>query len=136
MRSRKWKLAVACLMVVPLLATLGPACGEEGEKDKVVITIGNLTGPASYACRYVTLAMDDMTRYYNEEGLIPGVEIELLTYNNMADPARDIPGYDWLRERGTEVIIAILHTTSETLKPFAERDKVALIATWATVPIA
>lgn len=133
------KRAIVTFLMLTLVATLCLGCGDDGEDEgKVTITIGlhtDLTGPAAYSCSHTGYGIEDMIRYYNEEGLIPGVKIELATYNNMVDPARDIPGYEWLRGRGAKVIIAMLHTTAEVLKPYAERDEVVVLATWCTVPM-
>lgn len=60
-----------------------------------------------------------MAKYYNEERLIPSVRVEIATYNTYDDRARQLPGYDWVRERGADVIVTTLPTTGEVLKSFA-----------------
>jgi len=67
--------------------------------EDVVITIGSLsdiTGPASNAMTVINMALDDVVEYFNDENLIPGVELKVVTYDGQLDPARDIPGYEWL----------------------------------------
>ncbi len=127
----KRRIAMACFLVLTLVATLGVACGEEdqSEPDKVTITIGqitDLTGPAGPAYRAVRLALEDQIRYINEEGLIPGVRLRLVTYDTGYNPAKDIPGYEWVRDRGAEVIFAGL-PSAEVFKPFALADKTPVV---------
>lgn len=109
----------------------------DGGSGKVIITIGELTdlnGPSSSALITLHYALDDMVRYFNEEGLIPEVEISIASYNTMSDPARDVPGYEWVKERGAEVIITPLASTAELLKPFAERDKMPVLSLSGSAP--
>jgi ABC-type branched-subunit amino acid transport system substrate-binding protein len=107
----------------------------EGE-EPVTITIGELTGLtgiASSALIPVHYAMMDVARYYNDEKLIPGVKIKVVAYDNKSDPARDVPGYAWCKERGAELIIAPLSTTAEILTHFAEKDKLPIMALASTM---
>lgn len=124
-----WKRGIACFLVLALIAVLCMGCGDDKEKEGVTIVIGeliDLTGPASPAEIPLHHAIEDLARYYNEEGLIPGARLEVVTYDNQFNPARDIPGYEWCRDQGAKVIIGIHELTAETLKPFAERDKVPI----------
>jgi ABC-type branched-subunit amino acid transport system substrate-binding protein len=81
--------------------------------------------PLAYGIEYVA-------RYYNENDLIPGVELKVVNYDTKYDPARDIPGYEWVRERGAQIIITPLSSTAEVLKPFLERDQVVLFSCAST----
>ena len=133
----KCKMAVAFLLVLALLVPLSFGCGGGGGKG-VTITLGeitDLTGPASSALIPVHYALVDLVRYYNEEGIIPGVKLKLVTYDNAYNPSRDLPGYYWCRGKGAEVIVGTLFLTAETLKPFAERDKTLVITTGTTQDI-
>lgn len=76
--------------------------------EKVTITFGNLsdlTGPAASVMGPINMAVDDTIRYFNEQKLIPGVTLEVVTYDGQYDPAKGIPGYEWLTERGADVIL-------------------------------
>jgi ABC-type branched-subunit amino acid transport system substrate-binding protein len=124
-----WKVAVVCLLVLTMLATIGVGCGKKGE-EKVTITIGqlnDLTGPAASICVPITTVLQDLCRYYNEENLIPGVKLKVATYDTSLNPAKELPGYYWVRERGAQVVTDVL-PTSIILKPFATRDKVPLFS--------
>ena len=106
------------------------------EQDDVVITIGNLsdlTGVSANAMELIDMALADLVTYYNQENLIPGVKLEVVTYDGQYDPARDIPGYEWLREKGADLIWTPAPPTAATLKPRADKDQFVLFATAANL---
>ncbi|MBL7119682.1 MAG: ABC transporter substrate-binding protein [Dehalococcoidia bacterium] len=122
------KVAVACFLALALLAALCSGCAEEKEELRT-ITIGeitDLTGPSAPACIPMHRAMEDLVKYYNEEGLIPGAKLRLVTYDSHMDPARYVPGYDWLKERGADLILAAVTGAAETIRPFAEEDRIPI----------
>jgi len=132
MMGSKKRVAVIWLMVMALVATLFAACGGDGgaNGDKTVITIGlmtDITGPAGGPCQPFGWAVEDIVRYTNEEEPIPGAELRVVTYDTAYDPSRDIPGYEWLKSKGAKIIITPLPPTADTLKPFAEPDKVPVM---------
>ena len=125
-----WKRAVASSLVLTLIAALCLGCAGPSEEE-VIIRIGqitDLTGISSPSLLPLNYAVEDAAKYYNDEGLIPGVEIKIVTYNEQSDYSREVPGYDWVRERGAQIIITLLPTTGEILKPFSDKDKVPLAA--------
>jgi hypothetical protein len=131
----KWKRVIPCFLVLGLLATLWLGCGKK-EEGKVVIRVGYITdysGGAAPAFESINKCMDDLARYFNDEGLIPGVTLKIDSYDAMYNPARDIPAYEWLKEKGAEVIITPAPHTAEVLKSFAGQDKVP-ICTWMATP--
>jgi len=133
--NHSWKRAIGSFFVLTLLATLCFACAEKEEEGKVTITIGeitDLTGPASPALLPVHYVTMDLVEYYNEEELIPGVKLRLVTYDNNYNPAREIPGYDWVKARGADVILAPIYSTAEVLKYFAGQDKVPVVTSSPT----
>jgi len=129
--NHKCKLAMACFLVLALLATLCFGCaGEEEAEGKEVITIGFLTdiaGPAGPGLRYLGWGLDDLVKYYNKNDLIPGVQLKVVTYDTKYDPSRDVPGYEWAKAQGAQVIFSPLTTTGEGLKARAENDKIPLV---------
>ncbi|MBM4462724.1 MAG: ABC transporter substrate-binding protein [Chloroflexi bacterium] len=132
-----WTKGVAFFLVVVLTAAFGVGCGG-GSEGKVTITIGevtDLTGPAATAARWSHMTAVDIVRYWNDENLIPGVKLKLATWDERFDPSRDVPGYDWVRERGAKVIYSLVANFCESLKPFAERDKIVICASGATSPM-
>jgi len=134
---KEWQILVACFLVLALIAMLCLGCGK-GKEREVTITIGELTdftGPASTSTVYLHYALADTIRYYNEEGLIPGVKLKLVSYDTQYSPARTLPGYDWLKERGAEIIVAPIANDAEMVKPFAERDATPVISFSPTDPM-
>ncbi len=127
-------LILALLLVTPLLG-----CGDEDEEgERRTITIGmltDLTGPAGPALVPLLWAFQDQIKYINEEYPIPGVQLEVITYDTKMDAARGIPGYEWLKEQGSEVIVTIFDYDAATLKPFAERDKIPLVSLIVSEPL-
>lgn len=148
-------IALAMLfLTIPLLAACGGGDDDEGQTaaptapatgqptapptqkptEKVTITIGNLTdvtGASAAAHEVINMALDDLVEYYNENDLIPGVELKVITYDQQLDPSRDIPGYEWLREKGADVIFTGNVSTPVTLKPRLDKDKFVLFAATA-----
>jgi len=125
-----WKTATVSMLALALVATLCFGCASKSEEG-VVITIGqisDLTGAGSPALIPLCYAVEDAASYYNEEGLVPGVKIKVITYDMKTDFARNLPGYDWVKERGAKVVITHFLETAETIKPFAEKDRVPLAA--------
>ena len=135
--KKEWQIVTACFLVLALIAMLCLGCGK-GKEREVTITIGELTdftGPASTSTVYLHYALADTIRYYNEEGLIPGVKLKLVSYDTQYNTARTVPGYDWLKERGTDIVVAYIANDAEILKPFAERDKIPVISFGPTDPM-
>lgn len=100
-------------------------------EDDTVIVIGNhtdLTGPSSGAMAIVDMALDDLVRYYNEEGLIPGIGLEVVKYDGQVDPSRDIAGYEWLKERGADLYYTGLPNPAVTLQSRLKEDAAVLFA--------
>ena len=100
-----------------------------------VITIGNLTdftGVSATAMEYINMSLDDMVKYYNDNDLIPGVRFNVESYDGQMDPARDIPGYEWLIEKGSDFIFTPIPATPTTLKSRVNNDKVVMISMSAT----
>ena len=123
------KRGMVCFLSLVLVAVLVAGCG--GKQDgKVTITIGEITDLSGVSAPNVAplhYAVLDAARYYNEQGIIPGVNINVVSYDMKTDFARSLPGYDWVTGKGAKVIISVLGETTETAKPFAQKDKVALL---------
>lgn len=141
------RVCIGLLVVVLMVLTGTIACGGGSDDDKgtstpdetlapakddVVLTIGNLTdytGVAATAFEIINMAMKDMVEYYNENNLIPGVEVKVIDYDGGYDPSRDIPGWNWLRERGADLIFAGAPHSVITLQSVADEEGVMLFST-------
>ncbi|MFO8009248.1 MAG: ABC transporter substrate-binding protein [Dehalococcoidia bacterium] len=133
---------VACvLLFMPLIAACGG--GDNGEKspetaqppEQVVITIGNFTdktGPAASPLSVIDMALQDLVDYYNDENLIPGVQLKVVSYDGQWDPSRDIPGYKWLKEKGADLMWTCSSHTTTTLLPSVEKDQFIIFSSATT----
>ncbi len=137
---------VSVLLALPLLISCGDDEGDTAgslikpieqqiavsdSDEDVKITIGNLTdltGASSNAMNTITMALDDMVEYYNDQNQIPGVELKVITYDGQADPARDISGYEWLRGNGADMIFTPIPFSPTTLKNKVNSDEFVLFA--------
>jgi len=133
------KMVIACSLVVALLAIPAVGCGDDdGGNGKVAIRIGemnDLSGPVSPATVTPHRALVDLIQYYNENELIPGVELKHSFYDTKYDASRELPGYEWLKERGAEVILAVLYSSAEYIKPFAEEDGIPVFSLSTSPPL-
>ena len=143
MRSMREGLTPLVLILLFLLPLAG--CADDGTEEPtieptgtakpaedVVITIGNLTdltGPTANGVEPVNWSVKDTVKYFNDENLIPGVKLKVVEYDGQFDPSRDIPGYEWLKEKGADVIFASLPGMTITLKNRANADKMPIFAT-------
>ena len=139
----------AALMAI-LLASVGvlAACGGSsdetkpvdqtlptGKSEKKVVIIGNLTdltGAMQTAGEVLDMALRDTAAYFNEQGLIPGVELKVIDYDGMYDPAKDIPGYERLKEKGADVIWTPIPASPIALRPMADGDHMLVFAASAS----
>lgn len=134
--SRTAMIAASLLLLATLLCV---ACsdGEETEPepdvDIIIGYFGDMTGPSSSALELVTMALEDAIDRYNEQGLIPGVNLKLVSYDSVFDPARTIPGYEWLRNKGADLILTAIPATPAILGPRAATDGVVVFALTATI---
>ena len=93
------------------------------------MTIGlftDITGPAARPMAVMTMAIEDMLDYYNEQNLIPGVELDVISYDGQYDPSRDIPGYELLKEKDVDFMASVFAGTGETLKSRLNEDQMML----------
>jgi len=143
------KIATIVLAVLLLVLPALSGCSDDDEENKplstptttaivapaedVVITIGNLTdvtGPASSAMSIIDMALDDMVEYWNDNRIIPGIKLQVIGYDTQMDPAKYIPGYQWLKEKKADFIVTGVPGIGETLLSHVNNDKI-LLFTWA-----
>lgn len=135
------KIALLSIVILLSMLPLFGACGGGEEETasptkttpppttRTVITIGNhtdLTGYAAVAMEMVNAGFEDTVRHYNENNLIEGVQVKVVNYDGQLDPAKDRPGWEWLKEKGAQTIVAWFPSIGVTLQPLAEKDKIPL----------
>ena len=130
----KLKKPVALVLAITLLSTcLGCSSASEEGNKLIVGLVTDMTGPASSFLKIGEAALLDSVAYMNEEGTIPGVEMEVATYDCRYDPSRDIPGYEWLKQAGASVIYTGIPTFGDTLKATAGRDEYPIVSSAPTL---
>jgi len=128
MVDKKRALAVA----LPLLAALilASACAPgptttEGKKVELG-AIWGMTGPAAVSLQIQTMAIQDYFRYFNEQGVIPGVSIVLSWADDMLQTPLLYSHYEKFVERGVPLIFMEEVTGLVGLKDRFEKDKVVI----------
>ncbi len=115
-----------------------PANSSIPPTEDVVVTIGNLTDLTSVsanAMSYINMSLKDVVGYFNDEDLIPGVELKIETYDEQYDPSKDVPGYKWLKSRGADVIWSAPPPVAPTLKSLTNKDRFPQFAATATMDV-
>jgi len=126
-----WRTAVACAVILALLALPMLGCGDDEEDGKVTIKIGyltDLTGPASSAMVPNLWAIQDAWEYLKEANPISGVDLKLEYYDTAMDTSRAIPGYEWLKQRDVVAIFSYMPQITDIICPFLEKDKMPVMA--------
>lgn len=123
------KLGIVGLTILLFMISSNFACDSSNTlpTEPVTIAIGNLTdltGVSANGMEPINMALGDMVRYYNENNLIPGVELEVETYDGQYNPSNDISGYEWLLERGADIIFTPVPPTPASLRTRVNEDKV------------
>ncbi len=125
-------------ILAALLISVLTGCGSEGDSqttspigngETVTITIGNitdLTGPGAEGIELTNVALEDMASYYNDNNLIPGVRFEVVHWDGQLESARTVPGYEWLKQKGADIISTCAPGVAVTLEPMVNREKFAL----------
>ena len=118
------------------LASTAPQKTDVVSTEPVIVTIGNLTdksGVAAIPMSYIDLAVQDMIDFYNEENLIPGVELKLIEYDTQYNPGRFVSGYEMLREQGADLIWNSLPPGVTELRERADEDGFCIFSATANV---
>ncbi len=97
--------------------------------EDIEITIGNIsdqTGSSAIAMSIIDMALEDLVKHYNQENAINGVKLRVITYDGQSDPSKDIPGYEWLKEKGADLFFTSLGSVSQSLRSRLEADRMVL----------
>jgi len=120
-------LALIALVAIVLVASVVSACGGGGEKESKTITLGWLadrTGTSATAFKEVSKGIEDYMTEMEATNPIPGIEIEIITYDTRLEYARFSQGYEWLVSQGMDVLLGYQpETPTVTLQDQAE-DKI------------
>ncbi|NQT71456.1 MAG: ABC transporter substrate-binding protein [Chloroflexi bacterium] len=107
--------------------------------EELKIKIGSLTdktGQAAQALINVDQALKDNIEYFTEQGLFPeGLTVELMEYDTSYNQANFIPGYEYLREQGADIIVSSVPGSGEVLKSRVDEDGTVFFMLMATPPL-
>ncbi|MFO8101798.1 MAG: ABC transporter substrate-binding protein [Dehalococcoidia bacterium] len=135
---------ILLLSMVSLLVVMLPACSSDdgspaepaettkpaettAPAEEVVLTIGNITdqsGGGAAVLSIVDDAVGDVIKYYNENNLIPGVRVKMVSYDSAYDPAKEVPAYNYLKSKGADIIIGNMPNSAVVLRPFINADEI------------
>ncbi|MBT4511955.1 MAG: hypothetical protein HOC20_07090 [Chloroflexi bacterium] len=73
------------------------------------------------------MELEALVGYFDDENSIPGIEVKVIEY----DPSKHIPGHEWLKERGADIIYSSDPNAIETLKPRVDEDQTVAFASSA-----
>lgn len=110
--------------------------GAAAPEDELTLIVGNLTdetGVASTAMEVINMALGDVVKYYNDNGLIPRVKLKVISYDTQYDPAKAIPGYEWLIEKGADIIWTSVTLAVAPLKGRVNNDRMPLFTAAASM---
>jgi len=133
--SSKWTKIFSFLLVLILIAAVfSSACSDEDDEtggEKTVIKFAldlPLSGAAATAFIPTKIQSEAFIRYINAEEPIPGVELEVITYDNQYDPSEAIPSYLDLVDRGAKFIAWADSTCATNIQSVTTEDKFLVFA--------
>ena len=107
--------------------TASPSPGTTQEpKEDVTLTIGMSTdksGGGAAVLAIVDDGVEDAVEYYNENNLIPGMKVKVISYDNEYDAAKEVPAYNYLKTKGADIIVGNMPNSVAVLKPFLNEDE-------------
>jgi len=133
-------IIITLILLVIVLAACADGKGDNGNisitestdaslTSKTTIKIGNITditGPAASGMELVNVALNDVINYYNENDVISGVEFEIVEWDGQFDPARTVPGYEWLQRQEVDFITTCAPGVATDLKDRLKADNMVL----------
>ncbi len=132
MAKRMLALILGILLLVAPLAT---ACGGKSAETTTVVKVGflnNLTGASATSNEGFLAGQEVYYRYANDENLIPGVKIELVPYDVRYDSAREILGYQKLKQEGVVAIQSASGSALDKIRTLADQDQIPIISNSVT----
>jgi len=106
--------------------------------EEIKFVIGNVTdqtGVASSAILIIDATLQDMVDYYNEQDLIPGIEMEVKSYDTQYDSALAKTGYERLKSKGADIFWTPVTNAIPVLKPVADEDEIPIFAASANLDV-
>jgi len=126
--NRRLVKVVSLVLVISLLVVSSlVGCGTK-ETEETTVYVGLLlpfTGPAASGYQNGIAMYNVAIDYVNNETAIPGVKVEILTYDDKLDAGLAVQGYEWLKEQGVKLIMTDT-VAAQTLASTVAEDKFPL----------
>jgi hypothetical protein len=121
--------ALVLLLLLAMLAGLPvlSGCGGGGGQETNVVVFGwmaDQTGAASTAFREVDWGFIDYLDWMNENDPIPGVDIKVIRYDSRLEDARVPMGYEYLVEKGMDLLLIFSPNDMDITISNQEQDKI------------
>jgi ABC-type branched-subunit amino acid transport system substrate-binding protein len=121
----KATILVALGLLLAILPGLTGCAKNEAESKEIVIGIlADFTGPAGYAIGTALAGTFAYFRQFEEENLIPGTKVKLVTYDTRTDYSRVVPGYVWLSGRKADMLLVVAGSDIALLKDRLAEDRI------------
>jgi ABC-type branched-subunit amino acid transport system substrate-binding protein len=128
MRNGFKGLALIGLVAVLVVTSVVSACGGGGgEKETNTILLGWLadqTGTSATAFKEVSKGIDDYLTEMEATNPIPGIKIDMTTYDTRLEYARFSQGYQWLVGQGMDVLLGYQPETPNSTLDYQAEDKI------------
>ena len=106
------------------------------EKPARILKIGaqyDLTGPSSAFMLPARYGADDYFTYVNDEGILPGVELEWRWLDTRLEPAKNVPHYQSHKDWGADVVMVQMGNDAVIIKEMAGKDKIPITSSGSIV---
>jgi ABC-type branched-subunit amino acid transport system substrate-binding protein len=103
-----------------------PAAPQKTVKFVVGINTG-LTGGAAWCFQPQAMAVTDALKEANAKGLVPGIEFEIVEYDNQYQAQKTALGYRFCKDKGAKIIFFVPAQDVEGMLPLATEDKIVLL---------
>ena len=138
--TKNWgKVSLSVLVAVALVLPLFAGCAKPTPPAQAItIKMGNicdLSGPVACCGSPTDTAFRDYAKYITDENRIPGVRLEVITFDCVLDPAKTAPGFQFLKDRGMHLVMTSYGHDAAIVKPLAEAARIPHIAYNTNVPV-
>jgi len=133
-RCLRRRLSLAFLAALLVIGSVLVGCGGGESSAGVEVLIGletDLTGPACTSIAPVYNGLEDYLEKANEEGVVPGATVKIVTYDHRTDYSRIPVGYQWLKGKGVNAIMFPSPTDIQMLISRLTEDKIPAFGTTA-----
>ena len=103
-------------------------------EERVIILglLTDLTGAAAYTGKWLKRSVEVWVDYVNTYDPIPGVKLEVISFDHRYEVGKAILGYRWLKEKGAIAMLDFSTSNAEALKPICAEAHIPFYETGST----